>query len=165
MKIEFIKTDTIETYPIGLEVQLVKEQINKTVEALLLKVPKDEFIAFWCTGSSGLIISTLLSQYFCNSVINHVKKHGENSHSGNSFNIRKKFNLVVDDFSSTGNTINGIVTELILRNINFDGLILLGGVDLIDLHILPNFIIANKILCSDMSYKQSEIINYETVQL
>lgn len=87
-------------------------------------------IVLWCRGSSGAIIAGYLASKFPESHIVHVKKAGESSHgtrysdscNGNGFNI------IVDDFVSTGATIAEIGNVMKRNNHHVDCVCVAGTV-------------------------------------
>lgn len=116
------------SYPIGIYIQDNIPIIKTMAEAIYLVVDeyyknRDE-IDLVCKGSSGAIIaglvSTILNTMFTKRIIiHHIKKNGENSHSGSSFpNVySNSVIIVIDDFISSGTTISSIIDTLNDNNI------------------------------------------------
>lgn len=81
-----------------------------------LKNKKKPTIVMYCTGSSGAILSALLcaqlrSKYEV--IIKHVKKKGEDCHTESRLGlIEGHYNIIVDDFISSGRTINFIYERI-----------------------------------------------------
>jgi len=74
-----------------------------------------------CRGSSGAIIGAIFSQKIPNEYsIAHVKKPGEDSHS-NFINLweENSINIIIDDFISSGNTLNAIWDRMIKKDEGF----------------------------------------------
>lgn len=112
---------SVVNYPVGINMtsalnfvkevsKFLKENVNFTYHDVNLL----------CTGSSGSILASLLfaelqqpNVYVC-----HFKKEGENSHSGNYFrmNTLHDINVIIDDFSSTGETIERIYMKAFETN-------------------------------------------------
>lgn len=106
-------------YPIGNYITEAKEYISdviKTLRAKKLIKPKQE-IHLWVRGSSGAILGALFCSKVNNPVvINHVKKSGENSHSGSGdFPPSDAINFILDDFACSGETIQAIYEEIQIR--------------------------------------------------
>lgn len=132
--LDFHRIDGFFGYPVGQHVfnsQHIIKQYSKHIIKDLLKSKKttkesifdEKTLSIWCRGSSGSIISGLLisylQSYFSYIYINHIKKDGENSHHGNSgFNIGK-YNIIVDDMVSSGETIVEIL-KVIYNNIRYN---------------------------------------------
>ena len=103
----------------------------------LKKIKKAIKINLWCRGSSGAIIATLVYNELCKLAnteikICHIKKEKEFSHSSTpeffavtTFNEKrinyKIINIIVDDFISSGNTVNNIYKEALKFHDNWMG--------------------------------------------
>lgn len=113
MRVKYLKGIGQISYPVG---EYIAEAIE-FVNAVLTVLTKDKTfptsnIAIWCRGSSGAILASLLShglivKGYRNISVNHVKKPNENSHSFNCF-LPRTTNIIIDDFTCTGDTINHI---------------------------------------------------------
>lgn len=132
MKIIKIKGYEI-TYPVGSHMNKAIDYIKKVATVLNDIDTKDKTISLFCTGSSGAILSSLLySQLIDKDVeICHIKKEGENSHSGSVINYRDhNINIIIDDFACSGSTIERIYTKTkehsVSEKIRIDYLILSG---------------------------------------
>lgn len=102
-------------YPVGNDIRDAIKYAEAAAEAFISLGFGVNKINIWCRGSSGAILSALLTQALMvagahNSVrINHIKKPGEESHSGNSFWVYKgDINIIIDDFIQYGSTLNKI---------------------------------------------------------
>jgi len=98
------------TYPVGRDMDNVNKYLKVYEEIVRNNVGKDEKLNLLCRGSSGAIIagilSFLLSDY--DTIITHIKKPREDSHY-KSVNINADlYNIIVDDFISTGSTVSAI---------------------------------------------------------
>lgn len=102
-------------YPVG---EYLKNSMDYIAEIapLVQEQVKHLSINFWVQGSSGAILAALLSNKltnYCN--ILHVKKEGEVSHNSNAFGMYGKYhtnlNIIIDDFSISGSTLNRIWEE------------------------------------------------------
>lgn len=110
--------DCIE-YPVGKYIennmQIIKELINVFVSHSLFK--NCNGVNLLCTGSSGAIIAAFFSEAIIKEDkhvrIAHVKKRGENSHSNSIPSLENDFiNVIVDDFISSGATVNEIYNRM-----------------------------------------------------
>lgn len=100
------------SYPVGRNIKSVTEVIKEFIFGFeQLNLPKNTKLNLWCRGSSGAILATafaLTSDYPC--FICHVKKPGEDSHSSPIEAYETDgFNVVIDDFVSSGDTIHAIL--------------------------------------------------------
>lgn len=109
-------------YPVGDHIQenfIIIEKMGNCIKTILKenKIPKDTDINIICSGSSGAIIASIITailiKTYENVYVRHIKKDGENSHSGNYiFKELCGFNIVVDDFIATGSTMHYIFEQL-----------------------------------------------------
>lgn len=97
-------------YPVGEHINYYFD-ICKEIAEVIKSNFSDKSITFWCQGSSGAIISALVSQHLPNTNIYHVKKTGENSHSYSISNVND-INIIIDDLMCSGNTVKNIAKEL-----------------------------------------------------
>lgn len=114
------------SYPIGLHILSNIPVINNMADAIgsVCKeyYPEKNSIDLYCKGSSGAIISAIVSNVLINNYgktvfIHHIKKDGEQSHDYNTINdgrlkMHQSVNIIIDDFIATGNTIRSIVEKL-----------------------------------------------------
>lgn len=103
------------TYPMGENIAQAIQYIDQAVP-FIKDLIKDFPVHIWCSGSSGAILAALLAKSIDNHcVIFHVKKEGENSHCGNSFDKasedRQAVSIIIDDFIRTGETISRIYAK------------------------------------------------------
>ena len=102
----------VQRYPVNDNLKEAKKNAAKFAKIIKKYNFNDKPVVLFARGSSGIIIAT----YICNKlacdmrVVRKAKSHGNpNSeirvHSSN-------FNVIVDDFISTGNTIVSIIDEL-----------------------------------------------------
>jgi len=132
-----IKTDII--YPVGENIISNIPEIYKMADALKERYPSEN-ITFWVTGSSGSIISAIISDRLCarrmaldnrRIKIIYVKKPGEDNHhdiNGCSMPIDGSINVIVDDFTRSFTTIRRIVKEMRTHIVSyFPDCLLLGG--------------------------------------
>lgn len=104
------------SYPVGSNMANLKIVIETYVNAFKTLEFADGFrFNLFCSGSSGAIISTAfalaLPQYIFK--ICHVKKPGEDSHQYGVEYEPYAVNIVIDDFISTGVTVERIVTNIL----------------------------------------------------
>lgn len=108
-------------YPIGKELKPLIKFIKDVVKIIKNNniLPLDLPIKIWVRGSSGAILSGILCtklMTICkkNSItIKHIKKPGEYSHDVyKPAAIESSYNIVIDDFVSTGDTMEHIQETL-----------------------------------------------------
>jgi adenine/guanine phosphoribosyltransferase-like PRPP-binding protein len=106
-----LKNDFHLHYPIGHNMTNAMEYIN-LIAPILQDLCKEHPINIWCMGSSGAILSALLTTKLSNQCsICHVKKDGENSHDSSLHVQQHAINIILDDFSRTGDTVNKIAEK------------------------------------------------------
>ena len=122
-------------YPVGYDMSKVlriHQELIKAIEKFKF-FKYNEFINLWCRGSSGAILSTLLSTYLIsinkNVKVCHVKKDGEISHATTIHLHRDALNIIVDDFVYTGTTIKAIIDQMACHRVYPRGIILYGDSD------------------------------------
>lgn len=117
MKLHIIKDQTTINYPVGYYIQDAVFFVDKVIKVLMEMAEKKQFplgnIDIWVRGSSGAILGGLLTQRlltigFTNISVIHIKKDGENSHTENVFRTNGKYNVIIDDFVASGETMNEI---------------------------------------------------------
>lgn len=123
-----IRLDGYMYYPTGLHIHRNLIAINQMASQLTSEFGREAEIALWCRGSSGAIIAAIVSMSFPNSVINHVKKDGENSHSSNIYSMRP-INVIVDDFCDSCATVNAIATAMSWDGATVDCIAVFGSVE------------------------------------
>jgi len=107
------------TYPIGQFLNTNKKIVFDMLQPLLIKlgtIKRKPYIRIWCIGSSGCILSTfaynILSEAGYNVCIEHVPKLYEDRHSSGVrtyFGNKKVFEVIIDDFIVSGDSINRII--------------------------------------------------------
>lgn len=139
MKLHIIKDQKAINYPVGYYIQDATCFIGNAVKVIMEMVQKKQFpyqdIDIWVRGSSGAILGGLLTQRlltigFTNISVIHIKKEGEDSHTENVFRTNGKYNIIIDDFIASGETMNEIakvagkyvkkIDLLIVSRITFD---------------------------------------------
>ncbi len=96
------------SYPIGLHIDEAINYIEKITPFIKDIILKGQ-LNIWCQGSSGAILAALLSKSLPNKCyINHIKKEGEYSHHGNYDFRWEGYNMILDDFIRSGETIEHI---------------------------------------------------------
>jgi orotate phosphoribosyltransferase-like protein len=110
-------------YPVGDYIQYnipIIKYMGDKIKLILIekKLNTDAQINLICSGSSGAIIAsiiaTILYDKFEKVCIRYIKKDGENSH-GFSYMCSewfKGFNIIVDDFITTGATMKYIFNKI-----------------------------------------------------
>jgi adenine/guanine phosphoribosyltransferase-like PRPP-binding protein len=109
-----IEDGELITYPVGQHIIENLPIIKKMVKTFkLVPVNKDKQVNLICIGSSGAIIATI----FANELkgykvkITHVKKDGEDSHDSHLLFNTDYDNIIVDDFTVTGKTMEIIYAK------------------------------------------------------
>ena len=124
-------------YPIGLNLSVNSSRAEEIAavlkQCIITNYPNTKTINFWCRGSSGPILATLVATYLGNhylSNINHVKKENEESHSDNNYKYKEldQVNVVIDDFIRTGTTIDAILEATTKTGLNPEILCISGEV-------------------------------------
>jgi len=103
------------SYPVGMNMPQVSSYLEIYQEIIENNIPKSLELNFLCRGSSGAIIAGILANNikWHKTGITHIKKYGEESHHM-SIDVRPDtFNIIVDDFTSSGNTVTSIYREYI----------------------------------------------------
>jgi orotate phosphoribosyltransferase-like protein len=148
---------TIETiledirYPIGRNMHnsmIIIEQMAEEIDKIS---PKR--INLICMGSSGAIMAGIISGILKHKIINiyHVKKDGERSHQSEDLYINKaSFNVIIDDFISTGNTIREICKKTKLNR--FNCLCVSGEVNAINI----DFVSFDYVICKNYNLMYSD---------
>ena len=138
MKLYELKDVTKLTYPVGININQIIFYIKEVMKCIIdNEVFKNvHYINIWCTGSSGAILSALLAEkitFHYSSItvrIYHIKKEGEHSHNGNFeklFIDNDMYNIVIDDFVSTGDTLQRIQKHLSFHSVNKVDLLILSS--------------------------------------
>ena len=122
-------------YPIGDNLRYnlnMIESMNEMLYKILHEYYPGKKVMLFCRGSSGAILAAMASLHLIKKqrevFICHIKKDGEESHSGNPYSARyeRKENVlvVIDDFISSGATISSIIKHGInatgRRNLKMD---------------------------------------------
>ena len=101
-------------------------------------------------GSSGAILSGILigEMIEYDIYIYHIKKDGEYSHSSDYYPIDfSNPNIIIDDFISSGETVNAIfekIQKVNSKELKIDTLCVSGGFNIETLNFRPNNIISGK---------------------
>lgn len=120
MKLHIIKDQRKINYPVGYHIQDAVNFINNVTQVIMEMSKKKQFplknIDIWVRGSSGAILGGLLCQKLLaigyeNLSVIHIKKEGEDSHANNILATDGKYNIVIDDFVASGETMNEIAKE------------------------------------------------------
>jgi hypothetical protein len=126
------------SYPVGEYIIDALEWIEDLSKSFMYHIDKNDIdlkptCIIWCRGSSGAILGSLLAnalkKKFHTIKVAHIKKDGENSHSSKSYRsfTENNFNIVIDDFMHSGETLYKIIVDSGKEeNSKFDLLILNG---------------------------------------
>lgn len=133
MKLEIFKKKSEILYPVTKYIVEAVDYINN-ISPILIKDIKESnklFVNIWVRGSSGAFLAGLLAPYLIKEKIEfnicHVKKPGEKSHGPyiDHFEVDKSYNVILDDFMESGDTINSIFDKMKFYNCHIiDSLIL-----------------------------------------
>lgn len=110
-------------YPVTRNLPKTIAFANRVAMILLSLITQNHihYINLWCRGSSGSIIAAFVSHDMIKRSKNiqvricHVKKEGENSHSSSPSTFQNDldtWNVIVDDFIATGDTIKEIIRAM-----------------------------------------------------
>jgi phosphoribosylpyrophosphate synthetase len=107
------RLETQTRYPIGANMENVMEYSKVFAELVKRYVSLNTRINFLVRGSSGAIlggiVSSLLIDHEC--IISHIKKDGEISHNFGNLFPKDCYNIIIDDFISTGSTVREIYSR------------------------------------------------------
>ena len=132
--------------------------IDTMIKEIKLLYKKNQSLNLVCRGSSGAIIAGIIlyNLHLDKRIvrISHVKKPGEWSHQNHIYLSSTQINIIVDDFMSSGDTLNAIHEAMIDTDTPFDvDLLILGGTVNIDkLEFQPN-----NIICGHLSGSQYDV--------
>lgn len=136
-------------YPVSTNIQQNIPIILDMIEKLKPLVEGKKEVCLWCRGSSGSIISGIIATHIDKVKIIHLKKEGEDSHSGSISGCpsgkRGVINIIVDDFMSSGKTLNTIYQTMKDNKYKVHGLCISGTVWTNPLKFKPDFIICGYI--------------------
>lgn len=124
------------SYPIGSHIDEAIIYINKVYATIILnELFKNRDINLWCRGSSGAILAGLLAsrllttKTFHSVQVIHVKKPNENAHGSDlTYVIEGGCNIIIDDFSYTGDTIIHITKAMKSLGIRYIDAIILSAI-------------------------------------
>lgn len=124
------------SYPIGSHIDEAITYINKVYATIILnELFKNRDINLWCRGSSGAILAGLLAsrllttKTFYSVQVIHVKKPNENAHGSDlTYVIEDGCNIIIDDFSYTGDTIIYITKAMKSLGIRYIDAIILSAI-------------------------------------
>ena len=140
------KLDCME-YPVGSHMSYNIPIIKKMVSIIKRKY-NDKPINLFCQGSSGAIVAAIICLYVSKCKIIHIKKDGEYSHSL-SCPQHDGYNIIVDDFISSGATVQRIIEEAAKIHYirEFDALIVS---DSINKKVIKSLINIDHVYCRDI---------------
>ena len=114
----------IQEYPVGENIKSYFNPCEEVAEIIEKEFP-NKSITFWCRGSSGAMISALVSQYLDNVNIFHVKKQNEIAHYS-SIDHYNEINIIIDDLMCSGETVDCIYQKMIEKNSKVHSIIMIG---------------------------------------
>lgn len=103
------------SYPIGYNIPNLLLLVDTYVDAFnQIKPHENTRINLWCRGSSGAMIAALFASKINHTFlyIAHVKKQGETSHMSAVYYPDNCYNIIIDDFISTGETVKAIIDHV-----------------------------------------------------
>lgn len=111
-------------YPMGPNIMKNLPIINHMVYELKKYYISDEHLALWCRGSSGAIIAGIIASLRPNTIVVHIRKSGEDSHSQTQSPPERDYykNIIVDDFVSSGNTLTEMIMHMNKRKYKVHGI-------------------------------------------
>ena len=122
-------------YPVGSYIVSAISFIDKALLIIKEKITfENENILIWCRGSSGAILAGLLAAKLINlypaiyTRVVHVKKPGEQAHDVDIKHVRLSTtytNIIIDDFSYSGETIMSIAKAMAIREVQYIDLLIL----------------------------------------
>lgn len=142
-KIIKLEREASVNYPIGDNIANVTKTCADMAKQLKGIYPAKSTLKFYVRGSSGAIMGAIISTMIpeCEIIICHVKKEGEDSHSGGQVsrceNIQAP-SIIIDDFIITGSTIKAIYEAM---GVEVDTLCVSGQVVRSELPFEPKHII------------------------
>lgn len=114
MKVITFESEMTIDYPVGNNISAAIQLVKIGSVEVKKLINTDHLVNIWCRGSSGAILATLLASNLSNNCkICHVKKEGENSHCSRPNYYTSAVNIIIDDFISSGETLNAIWDEVI----------------------------------------------------
>jgi adenine/guanine phosphoribosyltransferase-like PRPP-binding protein len=148
MKFLKLESELEIPYPVGIDMKLTIEIVKDMANKLNYLYDEKHSLQIFVKGSSGAILGGIISTMLIaeNIFISHIKKDGENSHNsrvsilqGRDFKV-----IILDDFMSSGATINSIYDKIHLLSSDtvIDCLCLSGGVDVRRLDFKPRNLIS-----------------------
>lgn len=131
METKFVRTNTEIEYPVGDTMLKNKKNIMTTARTLLEEFPNKP-LTLWTSGSSGSIIAGMIVALATVDVkIIYVYKDTEPNHDVHDYftPLPDSINVIVDDFTSTFNTIRRILTYMDYCQVTPDCLCVVGAIN------------------------------------
>jgi orotate phosphoribosyltransferase len=126
--------DTI-TYPVFSYPKALTDTVKKMAK-VVNSTFKGKEIVFYCRGSSGVAVASMLCLLVQDSRVVYIRKEDDDSHamgniSGNIPAVRSScHNIIVDDFICTGGTLRTIAQKLYEKQIPIDAVLMLWKPDI-----------------------------------
>ena len=143
-------------YPVGADIARAMEIVSalfNTFEKQYPNYKEYKDIDVWARGSSGAIFGAFFvsmmynDDYKFRARVQHVKKPGEESHHAYCTFSQDHFNIIIDDFISSGETIRAIITASRTENPMYD-LLLVSSFFSYSIHDIA--ISVKHIMCEDI---------------
>ena len=152
-------------YPVGKHINLAILFIDSMLPHLLKEIG-DKHINLFVRGSSGAILGALLAKSVKNpTTIYYIKKDGEDRHGGDPglfTEIKDGVNIILDDFISSGNTINSIYKKISPIISKIDGVIVIDGpFSEWCLDFKPNFVISDASMEDVINEENNKLVKVE----
>jgi len=153
-----IINNIIDTYPTGDDPPSLIKYAEEAAEIFIKHNKYKRPCNIWCRGGSGALIAGIFSyilfknNYACK--ICHVKKPNEQSHQCSYYSYRHSIALqiIIDDFMSSGKTLNAIYKDMQNIKVNkVDYLIISSGYNEKSLKFEPDVLIHKEFLKNNYS--------------
>lgn len=138
MELHVIENQGEIRYPIGSHIVSAISFVDKALLIIEEKIVfKNANILIWCRGSSGAILAGLLASKLIDlypttyTRVIHVKKTGEQAHATDIEHVSLSTaytNIIIDDFSYTGETIMSIAREMATKEVQYIDLLILSNI-------------------------------------
>jgi hypothetical protein len=150
----FEKLKSKVNYPFGPNikenipyVKIIAEEFTTFWNNLPLQEKKSQKINILCRGSSGAMMAALFSAEiieWATVKISHIKKIGEDAHNNDLSVSPDHFVIIIDDFISSGATVNAIYDQFLAEvDTRIDLLCVTGNVYEKDIRFKPKYIMCH----------------------
>lgn len=143
-------------YPTGTNMDMATIFATTVALTIAQDNTKSDIVEIWVRGSSGAILGALLFQALTTLKpqyrikVHHIRKDGESTHSGNGGIAWRSqgpsaYNIIIDDFISSGTTLKQIFKVIDASGIQIVDCVAIGEADYwpIDLPVETKMLISN----------------------